>query len=449
MNITKKVVDDVNIVLSLEISKADYAEAVEKALKSYRQRAQMPGFRKGMVPLNLVKKMVGKQITYDEVNKLINSELYKYISENKINVLGEPMLNNEQTPVDFMAEENFTVSFDIAIAPEFELKLDDSVKIPYYTIKVDDKMLQGQIDGYRRQFGEYVQVEEVAADDVIKGDMAELDAEGNIVEGGIVAENTTIYPRYLKNEEEKAKFVGAKKFASVDFNPAVASDNNENELASMLQIDKEQAKAVKANFRFTITEITRHNEAEMNEEFFKKVFGDECTTEEAFKAKVSEIIAAQLKENSEYKFAIDARDILKTSVGELTYPTEALKRWMLAKDEKRDAAKLDEDMPKILEDLKWQLIEEKIVSANGIQISDEDIRMEAFAAIRNQMMQYGMANLPEEYLASYIESVMKDDKQKAHYRDMAVSRKIISKIREVVTLENKEVTMEEFSDLLK
>lgn len=449
MNITKKVVDDVNIVLSLEISKADYAEAVEKALKSYRQRAQMPGFRKGMVPLSLVKKMVGTQITYDEVNKLINSELYKYISENKINVLGEPMLNHEQNPVDFMAEENFTVCFDIAIAPEFELKLDDSVKIPYYTIKVDDKMLQGQIDGYRRQFGEYVQVEEAGADDVLKGDMAELDVEGNIVEGGIVAENTTIYPRYLKNEDEKAKFAGAKKFASIDFNPAAASDNNENELASMLQIDKEQAKDVKANFRFTINEITRHNEAEMNEEFFKKVFGDECTTEEAFKAKVSEIIATQLKENSEYKFAMDARDILKASVGELTYPTEALKRWMLAKDEKRDAAKLDEDMPKILEDLKWQLIEEKIVSANGIQISDEDIRMEAFAAIRNQMMQYGMANLPEEYLASYVESVMKDDKQKAHYRDAAVSRKIIAKIREVVTLENKEVTMEEFSDLLK
>lgn len=449
MNITKKVVDDVNIVLSLEISKADYAEAVEKALKSYRQRAQMPGFRKGMVPLSLVKKMVGTQITYDEVNKLINSELYKYISENKVNVLGEPMLNNEQTPVDFMAEENFTVSFDIALAPEFDLKLDDSVKIPYYNIKVDDKMLQGQIDGYRRQFGEYVQVEEVAAEDVVKGNMAELDAEGNIVEGGIVAENTTVYPRYFKNEDEKAKFIGAKKFASVDFNPAVASDNSENELASMLQIDKGQAKNVKANFRFTITEITRHNEAEMNEEFFKKVFGDECTTEEAFKAKVSEIISAQLKENSEYKFAMDARETLKASVGDLTYPTEALKRWMLAKDEKRDAAKLDEDMPKILEDLKWQLIEEKIVSANGIQISDEDIRMEAFAAIRNQMMQYGMSNLPEEYLASYIESVMKDEKQKAHYRDMAVSRKIIAKIHEVVTLENKEVTMEEFSDLLK
>jgi len=449
MNITKKVVDDVNIVLSLEVGKADYAPAVEKALKSYRQRAQMPGFRKGMVPMGLVKKMVGTQITYDEVNKLINSELYKYISENKINVLGEPMLNKEQSPVDFMAEENFTVSFDIAIAPEFDLKLDDSVKIPYYTIKIDDKMLQGQVDGYRRQFGEYIQVEEIAADDVVKGDMAELDAEGNIVEGGIVAEETTVYPRYFKNENEKAKFIGAKKFASVDFNPAIASDNNENELASMLKIDKEQAKNVTANFRFTITEITRHEEAEMNEEFFKKVFGDECTTEEAFKAKVSEIIAAQLKENSEYKFAMDARDILKASVGELTYPTEALKRWMLAKDEKRDAAKLDEDMPKILEDLKWQLIEEKIVSANGIQIADGDIRNEAIAAIRNQMMQYGMANLPEEYLASYVESVMKDDKQKAHYRDMAVSRKIISKIREVVTLENKEVTMEEFSDLLK
>lgn len=449
MNITKQVVDDVNVVISLEICKEDYAEAVEKSLKSYRQRVQMPGFRKGMVPMGLVKKQVGAQVTYDEVNRLINSSLYNYISENKLNVLGEPMLNEEQKPVDFMAEDNFTVSFNIALAPEFELTLGKNITVPYYTIQVDEKMLNGQIEGYRNQFGEYKSAEEVAEGDVVKGDIAELDAEGNIVEGGILAEGATLMPKYLKNDDEKAKFIGAKKLTSVDFNPAAATENNVNELSSMLQISKEQAEGITANFRFTINEITHHEAAEMNEEFFKKVFGDECTTEEAFKAKVTEIIAAQLKENSEYKFAVDARDILRETVGELTYPVEALKRWLLAKDEKRDAAKLDEDMPKILEDLKWQLIEEKIVADHNIQISDEDVKAEARIVIAHQMMQYGMSQLPEEYLSQYVESVIKDEKQRAQYRDQAVTRKIVAKIQETVTVEQKEISMEDFSALLK
>lgn len=449
MNITKQVIDDVNIVLSLEIEKADYSEAVEKSLKTYRQRLQMPGFRKGMVPMTLVRKQVGAQVTYDEVNKLINSSLYDYISENHLNVLGEPMLDEEQKPVDFMTEEKFTVSFKLAIAPEFSLTLDKNITVPYYTISVDEKMLNGQIEGYRNQFGEYKPTEEVSEGDVVKGDIAELDADGNILEGGIMAEGATVMPKYLKNEDEKAKFVGAKKLTSVDFNPAVATDNNVNELASMLQISKEKAEGLTANFRFTINEITHHAPAEMGEEFYKKVFGDECVTEEAFKAKVTEIIAAQLKENSEYKFAVDCRDILRQTVGELTYPVDALKRWMLAKDEKRDAAKLDEDMPRILEDLKWQLIEEKIVSAYDIKITEADIKNEARIVISHQMMQYGMSNLPEEYLAQYVESVIKDEKQKGQYRDQAITRKIIEKIRETVTVDNKEVSMEDFSAMLK
>lgn len=449
MNITKKVVDDVNIVLSLDIEKADYADAVANAIKETRKRVSLPGFRKGKVPAGLVQKMYGTQITVEEVNKLINSSLYNYISENKINVLGEPMINEEQQPVDFATAEHFTVSFDIAVAPEFSLTLDSSVKVPYYTIKVDDTMMEGQIEGYRSRFGEYVKVDEAVEEDVIKGNIAELDAEGNILADGISAENATIMPKYLSNADERAKFVGAKKFASVDFNPARATNSSANEMASMLQIDKEKAAEITSDFRFTITEITHHALAEMNEEFFKKAFGEECTTEEQFRAKVAEVIAAQLKENSEYKFSMDARNVLKEQVGELTFPVEALKKWLLAKDEKRDAAKLDEEMPAMMDSLKWQLIEEKIVADNGIRISDEDIKAEARMAIAAQMMQYGMGNLPEEYLNQYVESVIKDDKQKGQYRDAAVTRKIIAKIRETVTLDEKEVSMEEFSALLK
>ena len=275
MNITKKVVDAVNIVLSLEIVKADYNDAVEKAIKDARKNMQMPGFRKGMVPASLVRKRFGTEIKVDEVNKLINKGLMDYINENKVNVLGEPMVDDSQERVDLATADDFTISFAIAVAPEFTLTLDNSVKVPYYTIKVDDKMVENQVEGFRTQFGETVNAEEASADDVIKGDIAELDLEGNIVEGGIVAENATVYPRYFTSDEEKAKFNGAKKFASVDFNPAAATNNNANEMASMLQIDKEKAAGLTANFRFTITEISHREKAAMEEKFFAGVFGGE------------------------------------------------------------------------------------------------------------------------------------------------------------------------------
>lgn len=449
MNVTKKVVDDVNIVLSLNIDKADYAEAVEKQIKQVRKNAQMPGFRKGMVPAGLIRKQYGMQITVDEVNKLINDTMYKYIAENKINVLGEPMVDESQEPVDFATAENFTVSFAIAIAPEFELKLDDSVKVPYYTIKVSDEMLENQTKAYQNQFGEFVKAEEACEDDVIKGDIAELDAEGNLVEGGISMEGATVYPKYMKSDDEKAKFNGAKKFASVDFNPAAAYEGNEAEIASLLGKKKEEVAGITANFRFTITEINHHELAPVNEELYKKVFGDECTTEEQFKTKLTELISNQLVSNSNYKFSLDARDILLEQVGDLKFPEESLKKWLLAKDEKRDAEKLNEEFPQMMKDLTWQLIEEKIVAANDVKISEEDIKAEARVMIQVQMAQYGMSNIPAEYLEQYAESVLKDEKQRAQLRDSAVTRRILDIVRNTVTLDQKEVTLEEFQELLK
>ena len=449
MNITKKVVDDVNIVLSLDIEKADYAEAVEKQIKQVRKNAQMPGFRKGMVPASLIRKQYGMQITIDEVNKLINDSMYKYISDNKLNVLGEPMVDESQEPVDFASAEKFTVNFAIAIAPEFELTLDNSVKIPYYTIKVSDELVEQQIKGYQGQFGEFTKAEEACEDDVIKGDIAELGLDGNLVEGGIVMEGATVYPKYMANDEEKAKFAGAKKFVSVDFNPAAAYNNNAAEIASLLGKKKEEVEGITANFRFTITEINHREEAPLNEDLFTKVFGDECKTEELFKENISKMIAGQLAQNSDYKFSIDARKVLCDQVGALKFPEESLKKWLLAKDEKRDAEKLNEDFPKMMEDLTWQLIEEKIVEKNDIKLTDDDMKAEARAMVQAQMAQYGMANIPEEYLAQYVESVLKDEKQRGQLRDSAITRRILAVVREQASLDNKEVSFEEFNELFK
>jgi len=448
MNISKQVVDDVNIVLSLEIEKADYAEAVEKELKKIRKRVQMPGFRPGMVPEGLVRKQYGTSVKVEEVNKVISDSLFSYIRDNKLNVLGEPMAD-ETSQVDIVNDDNFTLKFNVAVAPEFELKLDKTVKVPYYTIKVEDKMMNDQIEGLRRQYGSTVQVDDVEENDVVKGDIAELDENGNIKEGGIVASNATILPRYMQGEDEKKKFIGAKKLTSVDFNPAAAYNNNQSEIASLLQKPQAEIAGITANFRFTISEISRRQLAEMNEEFFKSAYGEECTTEEAFKAKVSDTIAAQLATNSEYKFNLDAKDALMKQVGALKFPEETLKKWLLAKDEKRDEKKLDEDFPRMMEDLTWQLIEEKVVSAKEIKLNDDDLKNEAREMLKAQMMQYGMSDLPEEYMNSYAESMLKDDKQRGQLRDGALARKVMAEIKSAVSITKKEVTLEKFQEMFK
>lgn len=308
-------------------------------------------------------------------------------------------------------------------------------------------MVNNQIEGFRSQYGERVSAEEATADDVIKGNVAELDLEGNIVEGGIVAENATVYPKYFTNDEEKAKFEGAKKFASVDFNPAAATNNNANEMVSMLQIDKEKAAGLTANFRFTITDINHLQKSELNEDFFKKVFGDECKTEADFNAKIQAMIADQLKSNSEYRFTMDAREVLMAQVGELKFPEAQLKKWLLTKEENRDAEKLEKDFPEMMKQLTWQLIEEKIVAASNVQVSDDDIKAEAKAMVSAQMAQYGMGNLPEEYLEQYAASLVNDKNQRGQLRDSAVNRKIMGVIRAAVSLDEKQVSLEEFNKL--
>lgn len=446
MNVTQKNVDSVNIVLSVEMNQSDYAEEVEKQLKKYRRRAEIPGFRPGMAPMSLLKRTIGEKLTADVVNEMVSKALYNYISEQKINVLGEPMLVKDQEPVDFKTAETFTVSFDIAVAPAFSLTLDQSVRIPHYVVTVENDMLENRINGYRTQYGTTVDGETVAEDDVIKGSIAELDAEGNILDGGVTANETNLYPRYFSDEAEKAKFIGAKKDTTVDFCLSVATGGNATEMASILQVDKEKAKALTGNFRFTIQQISHLEQAELNEELFQKVCGEECLTEEEFRAAVKANIESSMAGNSDMRFVRDLRNTLMAQVGELTYPVETLKRWIIKKNDK-DADKVDEEMPQILQSLTWQLIEEKILADYNLKVSDEDIKKVAVTAFVNQMKQFGIMDFSDDHAAAYAASVLKDEKQRDYYRDLAVTQCIIAKVRELVTIDEKTVTLEELAQM--
>lgn len=450
MNVSLKNIDAVSGIVKLEIVKADYAEQVEKSLRNFRQKANVPGFRKGMVPMGMVKKMYGKHVLVEEVNKLVSENLFSYIRENKLNILGEPMPNeSEQKPINFDTQEDFEFCFDVALAPEINIALSKSDKLPYYEVAIDDEMLNQQIDAYTANFGTYDKADEVEEKDMVKGTVAELE-NGSPKEGGIVVEDAVLMPAYMKDEAEKAKFVGAKVNSVVVFNPNKAYEGAEVEIASFLKVDKEAVAGITGDFSFEITEITRHQKAEMNQELFDKVFGEGVvTSEEEFKNKIKDALTDQFTPQSDYKFLLDAREVLVQKAGEMKFADDMLKRWLVAANENTTAEKVEEDFPKMIEDLKYQLIKENLVKSNNLKVEDADIEAFAKRVAQAQFAQYGMLSVPEDVLANYAKDMLKNKQTLQNIIDRAVEEKLAAWLKEQVELDVKEVSTEEFGKLFE
>lgn len=439
-------VDSVNAVIKIEVKKADYQPKVDEAIKSFRKKANIPGFRPGTVPTSMVKKMYGKSIMAEEINKLVGESLYSYIQENKINVLGEPLPNIEQQqPIDFAAETDYDFYFDIALAPEIKMSLTKKDKINYYKIAVDEEMVDKQIASYKANFGKYETVEEGAkATDLIKGDVVELE-NGQPKEDGIKVENAVLMASYMKNEEEQTKFVGVEKGAVIVFNPGKAYDGNETEIASFLHIDKDKVEAIAPEFQFTVNEITRYKEADLDQELFDKVFGpNTVTTEPDFRARVKETISSQLAPDSDYKFLLDVRQLLEKKAGNLEFPDAFLKRWLLTSNTEKTPEQLEEEYPKIIEDLKFHLIKEQIVKDNDLKIEEQDVRNIAVASARAQFAQYGMTGIPDEMIMNYADQMLQDKNNSRNIVDRAMEEKIVIFLKTKLGLVEKEVSLDEF-----
>lgn len=450
MNVSLINNDAVRGIVKLEIVKADYEANVEKSLRNLRQKANMPGFRKGMVPMGMVKKMYGKHVLVEEVNKLISENLFKYIRENNLNILGEPMPNEtEQSEINFDTQEEFVFNFDVAFAPVINVEMTKEDKLTYYQVKIDEDMLNKQIEAYTANFGSYDSVEEVEEKDLVKGTIAELE-NGQPKEGGIVVENAVLMPLYIKNEEEKAKFIGAKKNAVVVFNVNKAFEGAEAEIASLLKIEKSKVAETTADFSFEITDITRHKNAELNQELYDKVFGENIvTSEEEFKNKIREALAEQFTPQSDFKFLTDARDILVQKAGELQFAEDILKRWLLAANEKNTKEKIDEDYPTIIKDLTYHLIKETLVKNNGLKVEDADLEGFAKRVAKAQFAQYGMLSVPEDVLDNYAKDMLKNKQTLQNLIDRAIEEKLAGWLKEQVDLEVKEVSAEEFAKLFE
>ncbi|MBP6355995.1 MAG: trigger factor, partial [Paludibacter sp.] len=350
MNIVRKDIDQSNATLTLRIEKADYAEKVQKTLRDYRKKANIPGFRPGMVPVGLITKMYGKAVIAEEINKIVSDELFKYIKDNNINMLGEPMPNEtEQKEIDFNTQEDFEFVFDLGLAPEFDVEVTGKDKVKYYNITVSDEMIENQLKSYTSRYGKYVQEETVEEKDMLKGEMLEL-ANGKVNESGIKLSDAVLTPAYIKDEATKALFANAKKGDVITINPAKAFEDAA-EISSLLKISKDEAKNITSDFQFKIEGITRYHESAIDQELFDKVYGEGVvTSEEEFKAKIKANIQESLQGDSDYKFGIDARDMLLAKYDNLVFPDAFLKRWVLATNENLTVETLEADYSKMIAD---------------------------------------------------------------------------------------------------
>jgi trigger factor len=449
MNIVRKDHDSVNATITISIEKADYSEKVEKTLRDYRKKANIPGFRPGMIPMGLLKKMYGKSILADEINKMLSDELYKYIRENNINILGEPLPNEEeQKEINFDTQENFEFSFDLGLAPEFEVELNKKDKVKFYHIAASDEMVNNQVKSYTGRYGKYVQEETVEEKDMVKGLIVELEG-GQVKEDGIQVSDAVLTPAYMKDEASKNSFVGKKVGDQVTFNPKTAFEN-EAEIASLLKVKKEEITDLTSDFLFTIESNTRYHEAEVNQELFDKVYGDGVVnSEEEFIVKIKATIEDQLQQDSNYKFGIDAREALIKKYNDLVFPDAFLKRWLVLTNKELTADKIEEDYPKMIADLKWQLIKDKVARANSIQVENEDVQAYGRQVARAQFAQYGMTGLDDAILDNYAKDMFKNEEQLRNIIDRVAENKVIDVIKNTVKLDTKEISIEEFNKMFE
>ena len=443
--------DKINGLLTLVVEEEDYKNDVEKTLKDYRKKANVPGFRPGQAPMGMIKRQFGASVKMEAINKLVGQQIYKYVQDNNIQMLGEPLPSEKQEPVDIEKAGPYTFMFDIAVAPEFKVALSGRDKVDYYNITVDDKILDQQVEMYASRSGSYEKAEVYQENDMLKGDLRELDENGNTKEGGITVEAAVMMPSYIKVEEQKNLFNDAKVGDIITFNPKKAYPDNDTEVAQLLKIERDSVKDLESEFSYQITEIQRFKKHEVNEELFKLALGEDTDVkdEAAFRAKIAEGLQAQLVGDSDYKFLLDVRAHCEKKVGKLEFPDALLKRIMLANNKDKGEDFVEKNYEESLKELTWHLIKEQLIKAQDIKINDEDVKETAKEAARAQFAQYGMANIPEEYVENYANEILKKGNSTEALVDRAIDRKLATTLKTVVKLNEKEISVEDFNKMMQ
>lgn len=451
MNISKEVKENLTAVLKIQISKDDYEPRVDKVLEDYRKKARIDGFRPGKVPAGMIKKMYGKSVMLDEINKLLSENVMKYIQDEKINILGEPLPSEkDQKEIDWENQNEFEFAFDLGLSPEFEINLTKKDKVTTYNIIPSEKLVTTYFDSYARRYGAFKTCDKIEdGKEMIKGTLVEMTAEGTVKDGGISVSDSALYLEFIKDEDIKKQVIGLKANDTITFNLRKAFPNDV-ELASILKMKKEDVKSVDSDFQLTIETISKFENAAINTELFDKIYGEgNVKTEEEFKAKIEEEIKANLSNESEYKFRLDAKELM-LSKADFALPVDFLKRWIFTSNEgKFTMEQIDQDFPKFERDLKWQLIQNKLIKENDLKITDEEIIEFAKMQTRMQFQQYGLSNVPDEHIENYAMESLKREEDRRRILERKYEDKVLEHLKGSINTESKDITPEDFDKLFE
>jgi trigger factor len=449
MNITKENIDNLNALLKVKIEKPDYEDKVETVLKDYRKKATIKGFRPGMVPIGLIKKMYGRAVEIDEINKVVTENVQKYLSDEKIEILGDPLPKaDEQEKFDFETQQDFTFTFELGLTPEVDLKLSKKNKVNQYDIIIDEKMRREYLENYTRRYGELRKAGQTEEKDVVKGKIEAIDDNGNVIPEGPSVEETSLGIDIIKDKKIKKEFIGKNISDSIDFDLKKAYPND-TEIAGILHKKKDEVADLGANYRFTINDISRFFPAELGKELFNRIFGEGVVnSEEEFMKKIEDEIVINLKRESDFKLMTDIKNLAMEKT-DLQLPEEFLKKWLLRVNEKSTSEQIEKEFDSFRKDLKWQLIRNKIARDNEVKISEEELLKEAENITRYQFQQYGLFYATDEQITNYAKETLKRDEDAKRIADKILEEKVIILMKELVKLENKSVTIEEFNKLFE
>jgi trigger factor len=448
MNISQEKIDNLNAVVKINIDPADYQARVDKAIKDHAKKANMPGFRKGMVPPSHIKKMYGKSILVDEVNNLLSDTLNNYITEQKLEVLGQPLPKvDDKQEYNWDFTDNFEFNYEIGLAPEFSIDFSSKDKLTQYDIKVDDATLAERIKNIRRSYGKMTNPDVSADDDVLYAQLTQLSPDGSVFDDGIV-NTTSVRIDQVQDAKIKKSLIGLKKDDEVTLDIQKAYNNDAPKVAAILGVDEETAADLKSNFRLAVKNINRLEEGDLNQEFFDKLFGAGAVTDEAgFRAKITEEIETMMNQDAERKLQ---NDIYNYSIEKVQFnlPDEFLKRWLRATNEKLTEEELQGGYNDFAQNLKWTLIENKIIKDNNIEIKYEEVFAAAKQSLAQQFQMYSPQPVAEEQIAQYAVQYLQNKENANKVFDEVKALKTIDYLKSVITLDKKEISYTDFKDLL-
>lgn len=447
VNITKENVDNLNAVLTVTVEKSDYEEQVDKVLRDYRRNANIKGFRQGNAPMGMIKRMYYVPVLADEVNKLVSQSLFDYLNKEEIRILGEPLAKkNEDKTIDFEKDEKFDFQFELGLSPEISLEITEKDKFPYYKIKVAKKELDEYKENVAKHHGEFVSVDAAGKDELIKCNLDKVNKEGEVVEDGINVEDVSMSLEMMKDKDQQALFKGAKKGDEIIFDVKKAYPND-TEVASLLRINKDQIPMIDGTFKCTINDVQKFEKAAIDQELFNKIYGEgEVKTEEEFDKKLKEEMKAQYERDSEYRFGIDVKELL-TKKAKIDLPVEFLKRWLLETNENMTQEQVESEFSQYEDDFKWQLIKDHLYKTHQISADESEIRDSAREVARAQYQQYGINDIPDEYLDNFANELLSKKDEARRITDRKLEEKLLNFIKNTAKIEDKEISVEKFRKL--